>query len=586
MVPICVTKGNPSATVSEITAVKQLGVRARPFIVSYLIALLILVLLLLATAGVPDNAVMLETGWDYVWTRADIDEVRGLDAGAWEPVGFPSNPDGRNGQTEVWFRRIMPDLDYHSVHLFVFSIDLAAAFYSADGTLLYAHNFPPSGPLFAGWPWHAFSLEGVSAGEPLFVRVVSDYRDIGLWGEIFAAEPWSIMRTLVSRDLPYLGVAAVAGGILLFATATLSAATDRRRTIMLMLLLLSLIVSVVASTYSRSFLIPQGRFWYLAETNAYLVFVVLSLLFIRSLVRPPFRAIILAFGIWTAVLLSVINLLFALSAYPLTLAVLVIDGTYLGGLALFLLLAVLRRLLSKDHSFLIFNFLIMGGLFTLDVLVSYGVLPWMHSVLPLVLFQFAAGVIYLYVQRFEIVQVQLKTITGEMEARVRKLEGEKESYRSRAEEDPLTGLANRRAVHDELLRLAADRRGDGFSVILLDIDSFKSINDEHGHAAGDDVLRTLAGLLRSAVRASETVGRYGGDEFMIVLPGADLADAWEVAERIRVRCDTNTWSVPSAVTISAGVATFAGETTDDLVARADERLYVAKRAGRNRVETG
>ncbi|MGC4001232.1 MAG: GGDEF domain-containing protein [Anaeromyxobacter sp.] len=156
--------------------------------------------------------------------------------------------------------------------------------------------------------------------------------------------------------------------------------------------------------------------------------------------------------------------------------------------------------------------------------------------------------------------------------------------------DALTGLANRRAFEEALRRevARARRAGDLLSVVAIDVDHFKNVNDEHGHAAGDQVLVEVAFRAASALRTEDLLARIGGEELAVLLPGATLPAAAEVAERIRRAVADRTVSVPDgevAVTVSLGCATLAPGESDpsSLVARADARLYDAKRAGRNRV---
>jgi diguanylate cyclase (GGDEF)-like protein len=162
------------------------------------------------------------------------------------------------------------------------------------------------------------------------------------------------------------------------------------------------------------------------------------------------------------------------------------------------------------------------------------------------------------------------------------------AQRSQATIDPLTGLLNRRSLADRVTQLIEQARvmGDGTSLALVtgDIDHFKQVNDTFGHQRGDDVLRDVAYLIRKTVRRFELVYRMGGEEFLVLLPGHDLAEAGRVAERIRVAVEHGR---PGGVdvTMSLGAVQFGVEGSDlpRLLARADEALYAAKRAGRNRV---
>ncbi|WP_018993227.1 MULTISPECIES: GGDEF domain-containing protein [unclassified Thioalkalivibrio] len=172
---------------------------------------------------------------------------------------------------------------------------------------------------------------------------------------------------------------------------------------------------------------------------------------------------------------------------------------------------------------------------------------------------------------------------------------------SNLESDELTGLGNRRAFEIQGAKWLADcRRQDRpLSVLAIDLDHFKRINDDYGHAVGDELLRRVADTLRTATRQSDLLVRMGGEEFLAVLPGADLACAMECAERIRTAIAsiraTATADDASAlqsegvvkVTASIGVASVGRHTTlQALYQKADEALYAAKQSGRNRVLAG
>mgnify|MGYP001150390912 CR=1 FL=1 len=159
-----------------------------------------------------------------------------------------------------------------------------------------------------------------------------------------------------------------------------------------------------------------------------------------------------------------------------------------------------------------------------------------------------------------------------------------------AHRDPLTGLANRRSIMDFLKReVKYSRAIDApLSVILLDLDKFKRINDEHGHAVGDQVLRGFAELLIAQSRSEDLVGRYGGEEFLIILSATPVEVAQQIAERLRLSCHqqpiTLTEQQNLSYTTSAGVtALLSHETIDEMMKRVDDALYNAKGHGRDRV---
>lgn len=149
--------------------------------------------------------------------------------------------------------------------------------------------------------------------------------------------------------------------------------------------------------------------------------------------------------------------------------------------------------------------------------------------------------------------------------------------------DPLTGLFNRRGMQATLD--AWMDQEEPFALIMLDIDHFKAVNDTFGHDVGDKVLGFLASKMRDNARDSDMLCRCGGEEFMILLPGADLGSAMQVAERLRRSCESTLSPTGAPIHLSAGVAAWLpGEEASALIKRADEALYEAKRGGRNRVQ--
>lgn len=170
-------------------------------------------------------------------------------------------------------------------------------------------------------------------------------------------------------------------------------------------------------------------------------------------------------------------------------------------------------------------------------------------------------------------------------AMVEKLQHTNQALKARSMRDPLTGMPNRRRLKDRLGQLMREaRRGRQFSCAILDLDHFKVLNDRFGHAAGDEVLRSLARLLRRNVRDVDLVARYGGEEFVILFVDMDqhqaacaLEDVRQIAARSRLG--------PAPVTFSAGVAGYTAdlETGQALFERADRALYQAKHLGRNRI---
>lgn len=192
--------------------------------------------------------------------------------------------------------------------------------------------------------------------------------------------------------------------------------------------------------------------------------------------------------------------------------------------------------------------------------------------------------------------IRVRSLAGQVAATIANLRMHRDIY-NQAVTDGLTGLYNRRHMQTVLLdeRLRAARYGHTLSVIMLDVDGFKSYNDAYGHPQGDVLLTLLADLLRQNVREVDVVGRYGGEEFIIVMPETTKQEAWLSAERLRSAVASTGFpgfpDDPEMVvlkTISLGLATFPHDTDDiqTLVSIADQALYRAKRGGRNQVVSG
>jgi diguanylate cyclase (GGDEF)-like protein len=188
----------------------------------------------------------------------------------------------------------------------------------------------------------------------------------------------------------------------------------------------------------------------------------------------------------------------------------------------------------------------------------------------------------------QLVYVVLLLAISQLRQNMRLTREHAEAMQQVAITDLLTGLPNRRGLAEHLAvgTALARREAQSLSVMLIDVDHFKRVNDSHGHAAGDTVLVALAQLLVPLLRASDRIGRWGGEEFLVVVPATRLKTAADLADRLRKAVEAHAFNAGLKLTISVGVAECGmNDSVEQLLVRADTALYAAKQAGRNQVCT-
>lgn len=189
-------------------------------------------------------------------------------------------------------------------------------------------------------------------------------------------------------------------------------------------------------------------------------------------------------------------------------------------------------------------------------------------------------------RRIEMVQDQNKRLEALVRERTSELEIANQELQKLATTDALTQIANRSSLDEVIKQAIAEnqRYQRPFSVVMIDIDFFKKINDSYGHLAGDTVLKTVAKLIKNQIRSVDTVGRWGGEEFMIVYREIECQGAYTLAENIRQSVENHPFEGVERITISIGVAQYrAGTSAEELLKQVDNALYHSKEHGRNRV---
>ena len=299
--------------------------------------------------------------------------------------------------------------------------------------------------------------------------------------------------------------------------------------------------------------------------------------------------------LWTAFLMVVITLMsfravpptamgerrvvvFGILVQPIVIVLLALTGGNASPYFPYALLPVLATFFSPRTA----HTLVLGAASAVSLLVVTLITPGTNSP-PVAAEQFVTRLIQLlgYVLFTAFAGRTLREARRAITARAEELAGERTSALELAFTDTLTGLYNRRYADDLLKRLASEAaRGRPFSVLALDLDGLKRINDSLGHATGDKVIARIGELLRLQLRGSDVPIRVGGDEFLALLPGTSLEQAGVAAERLRAAVLNDDWSgVGLPVTISVGAAEWeSGQKGEDVVKAADARLYEVKRA--------
>ncbi|MCE8019121.1 GGDEF domain-containing protein [Halomonas sp. MCCC 1A11036] len=573
---------------------------------SWLFALLLLVSLLFPTSlQASPSPLDLTEGWEYRWGDSPrfADDtpawlVEEAPNGAWQAIGFPSNPPARNGNRYVWFRITLPAGEWRDPVLYIFSIDLLAQVF-LDTELIYQHGSFDADEegRFVGWPWHMISLPEDYAGRQLAFRVYSNYTDIGLWGEVRLMDRPDVLSMILSRSAADLVIAAFC--LLLALLAGVFALIQQHRQSFAGIGLFSLAsgIMVLAETQASQLLLAKPLLWsYLAAAGYYALPVGIGLLlepwfkarhslWIRRLWQLHLGYLVFALGL---ALSGVVNLSTTFPVYDVLLVVSLPT--------LFLFVSLQLRQLSGEQQLVIAAYGVLALLLLFDMAVAHGFLPWRLIPVSLGALIFSLAIVAISLRHYARTQRELVKLNQHLELQVTErthaLQDMVEKFRAFSYQDPLTGLKNRRHFDEIFAHEAAiARRGATLTLVMLDIDHFKHFNDLHGHEAGDAVLVATGQLIGEHFREADVVCRLGGEEFVVVMPGASAEQACEAVERLlrtmRQRRFQHGEASLGRVSLSCGVASYPEHTDDplDLIRLADLALYRAKHCGRDRSET-
>ncbi len=548
----------------------------------------------------------LDEGWEYRWGdspfRADGTPVWVNDPAsqeAWQPIAFPSNPPGRGGNRHAWFRITLPPGEWRDPVLYIYSIDLNTQVWLEEEPIYQHGRFDARGEgRFEGWPWHMIRLPEDFAERTLYFRVFSDYTDIGLWGEIKLMDHLDLLHHILERSAGDLIVSAFLLLLALLAFIFAALQADRRNFTGIGLFALSAGIMLLAETQASQLLLEIPLVWdYLAAGSYYTLPVAMALMLehwfaaqrpmlLRRIWQLHLAYLAVALGL---ALSGVINLS---STFPPFDALLLVTL-----LVMFATIIVHLAALSPEQRLIITSYGLFSLLLLVDMAVAHGLLAWRRVPLSGGALGFALAIVAVSLWHYRHTLRELHRLNLSLEqqvtARTRELEQMVETLQAYSYQDTLTGLHNRR-YFDEVLEheaAVARRHGTPLTLAMIDIDHFKQFNDSEGHEAGDTVLIGVGRVLTHHFRDADVVCRLGGEEFVIIMPGATtsvaearLAELLEILGRTRFR---HREQLLGPLSVSCGIATYPAHAGDPLtlIGLADKALYSAKHRGRARIET-
>lgn len=557
-------------------------------------------------------------GWEYRWGDSPFSEegpLWTLDAEpeAWHAIDFPSNPPNRQGQELVWYRVELPENHWQDPVIYIYSIDLLAEVYLGNEKIYAFGEINDDGRgRFAGWPWHQLELPENFAGQSLYFRVFSDYTDIGLWGEVLLIERADLLLKIIATSWFDLLVILFCLLVTLLAFTFSAMQTGARLAfIYLGLLVLTAAGKLLGENQAVQLVLDAPLFrTYLAAISYFILPVFIYLLIQQWLPQLPSRlGFKVALGHLGYALLALVASL--LGWVQLSITYPVFDFIFTLSLVLLVYLTARHyQQLDLDERLVMLAFWILAIFLLVDMAVAHSFLPWGRFPLSLGVLIFAFTLFVLALREYQHSQKQILELNATLEERIQQrtaslqtyaqLERERshqlnklrEDFQRLSYEDALTGLKNRRYLDEALEREVslAKRQKTPLALLMCDLDHFKAFNDTHGHAAGDEALRNLAGVFLEHFRETDLPCRFGGEEFVIIMPGASkataLARATELLKKLASQHLVYQGKDLGNMTLSVGIASWPDTALDaaSLLRAADQALYQAKQKGRNRVE--
>lgn len=519
--------------------------------------------------------------WEYRWGDSPFENgsaiwTKDINNKEWKEIAFPSNPPDRNSQTNVWYRVKLPDTLPNDANLYIFSVDLIMEAYLEDKKIYHFGSFDEFGKgKFEGWPWHLIDLDENSTDKYLYFRVFSNYLDIGLWGEVIIDSKGNLYKKFLDHDISKIIIGSISIFVSVLFLLTFFSKFRSKEITILGLLFLSQALNVFCTVKILKLYFNFPLLYQYILAFSYFFFPLGMAYFIDKAIsfKSPFNIIRKVWQVhFTYLIVAFLGSIFGFFALAQT-------YQYFDILYNFITLPILTIFIIylffkgyKKVKMITFSFFILALYWVYSSLIAFGIVPWEEYPSDLVVF------ICLLLLAFSMIDRLNYT---------KELEIAKEELTKLSKTDALTKLNNRNEI-DMVLDISKNiykRFKDDFSIILLDIDNFKHVNDTYGHLEGDKVLVSLASILKNSTRDTDIVGRWGGEEFIVICTKTTQNDAVVLANKLKEAVTNFDFGIVGKKTASFGVSGFReNDSINELILRADNALYSAKRNGKNRVE--
>lgn len=534
------------------------------------ICVIVLCLFCMLWVGSRCEAVVIGNDWQYL-TADSQGKWKYFDFGR-----FQSPIPGNN--REAWLEvPILPAEPWKNTLLF--SIDGQAVEVFVDGSKVYADGDFSSRFLGHGKKWHMVELPYVPHETMLLFHLYADYpHQLGVFKNFIVDNQQNQARRIFAVDFPYIITLPVAVLLSMVTFMYLFSRPDRRRmNIKLLILMLLMTLWTISLSNVKQFLWNVPVIWRFLENFICYLLPVAANSIIVEVLEEDLRLSVK----------RVVKIYAVLAALALTLELAGFDGLVMCRQLLYAAVLCLQVFVFRNMweaikrkniyaQFAMVPMIVMGGLGIADgVLLYLHFWSWHVYLLPLGIYACSSFVVCMV--REQVIRER------ELEAHAEELLAEIAATMAKAELDELTGCRNRGAFEDFIRQqIAGDK---AFSLVMMDIDYFKEINDHYGHEAGDRALYQFSEVVRSQLAGRQEVFRWGGEEFVIYCPGLNREQARELAEKIRHQVEIHQFFRHRQITVSAGVAQWydGNDSQVGIFRRMDDALYAAKCNGRNQV---